>query len=116
MRWEVEYTDEFGRWFRGLPAETQERVIGTVRRIERSGPTTGRPTVDSIVGSRHSNMKEIRVGTLRILFAFDPRRVAILLLGGDKHGSWSDWYKRAIPLADRIYDRHLDDLRKERLS
>ena len=77
MRWEIEYTDEFGRWFRGLPAG---------------------------------------VGTLRLLFAFDPRRVAILLLGGDKRGSWSDWYKRAIPLADRIYDRHLDDLRKERLS
>ena len=115
MRWEVEYTDEFGRWFEQLPDGAQRRISATMRTVERNGPTTGRPTVDAIAGSRHPNMKELRVGTLRILFVFDPRRVAILLLGGDKRGEWTRWYKRAIPVADRLYDRHLDELRKEGL-
>ena len=81
------------------------------------GPTLGRPYADTIQGSRYANMKELRPrgGTIRILFAFDPRRVAILLLGGDKRGQWHAWYDTAIPTADRLYGRYLDDLKREGL-
>ena len=68
--------------------------------------------------SRHNNMKELRVskgGALRVLFAFDPRRHAILLLGGDKSGRWSEWYRWAVPAADDLYDTHLGELRDEGL-
>ena len=58
-------------------------------------------------------MKELRAGTIRVLFAFDPRRSAILLIGGDKRGEWTEWYRRMIPEADRLYDEHLDQLRRE---
>lgn len=63
-------------------------------------------------------MKELRPpgGFLRVLFAFDPRRQAILLLGGDKSNDWSGWYERNIPLADDLYDQYLDDLRDEGLN
>lgn len=76
----------------------------------------GRPRVDLIKGSRHKNMKELRIssgGALRILFAFDPRRTAILLLGGDKSGQWNEWYRVAVPLADDLYDEYLAELEAE---
>lgn len=76
-----------------------------------------RPVVGEIETSRHPNMKELRVsqgGALRVLFVFDPRRHAILLLGGDKSGQWEDWYKVAVPKADDLYDTHLQELRDER--
>ncbi len=78
----------------------------------------GRPFVDTVKGSRHSHMKELRpVGRyIRILFAFDPRRAAILLIGGDKKGRWQDWYDVMIPWADDLYDEHLAILREEGLS
>ena len=86
-----------------------------MRQLELHGPTLGRPFVDSIQASRHRNLKELRPrrGNLRVLFAFDPRRMAILLLGGDKTGEWSEWYQRMVPLADDLYDEHLEALRKE---
>lgn len=83
--------------------------------LEEKGPGLGRPWIDTLEGSRHPNMKELRPrgGNLRILFVFDPRRTAILLLGGDKSGEWTSWYERAIPEADRLYDEHLSELRDE---
>lgn len=74
-----------------------------------------RPLVDTLEGSRHPNMKELRpLGTsLRVLFVFDPRRMAILLIGGDKTGRWKEWYEETIPMADRLYDEHLEELREE---
>jgi hypothetical protein len=75
--------------------------------------------VDQISGSRYPYMKELRIskgGALRILFAFDPRRMAILLVGGDKSGRWERWYTEAIPLADTLYEQHLRELRDEGLS
>ena len=83
--------------------------------IEQEGPTLGRPAVDSIEGSRHHNMKELRSfgGHLRALFAFDPRRTAIILLGGDKTNDWEDWYDRNIPIADDLYDDYLREIREE---
>ena len=86
--------------------------------LAEQGPTLKRPVVAEIKTSRHSNMKELRVskaGALRVLFAFDPRRHAILLLGGDKSGQWEEWYRTAIPEADALYDTHLQELRDEGL-
>lgn len=85
--------------------------------LEERGPGLGRPLVDTISGSRHPNLKELRplVGNIRILFAFDQRRCAILLIGGDKTGRWQEWYEEVIPSADRLYDEHLETLRKEKL-
>jgi len=113
--WEVEYTDTFGAWWDRLSPEQQERVTAAVELLEQSGPALGRPLVDTLKGSRHPNMKELRPhgGHMRVLFAFDPRRTAILLLGGDKSRRWSSWYAEAIPAADRLYDEHLQELRNE---
>ncbi len=113
--WEVEYTEEFGSWWEAIGEDEQERVAVAVAVLEQIGPALGRPWVDTLEGSRHANMKELRPrgGFLRILFAFDPRRTAILLTGGDKSGEWSTWYEHAIPQADRLYDEHLAQLRQE---
>jgi hypothetical protein len=111
--WEVEYTDEFGRWWGSLQPEEQDRVAAAVELLEVAGPSLGRPMVDTIKASKHPNMKELRPGSMRVLFAFDPRRSAILLLGGDKSGCWEEWYVEAIPAADRLYDGHLNRLLEE---
>jgi hypothetical protein len=108
--WEVLYTDEFGAWFETLTEDQQDAVIARVDLLEAEGPALGRPTVDTIAGSRHPNMKEMRVskgGAIRILFAFDPRRQAVLLTGGDKAGQWQAWYEEAIPVADALFDEYL---------
>jgi hypothetical protein len=84
-----------------------------VRELEHRSLGLGRPPVDSVVGSRHANMKELRVGTIRILFAFDLRRAAILLLGGDTRDRWQEFYAQMIPLADRLFDEHLAELESE---
>ncbi len=115
MPWEVEYTDEFEEWWETLTELEQDSITAAVNRLIVYGPTLGRPYADTIRASRHANMKELRPrgGTIRILFAFDPRRVAILLLGGDKRGQWQEWYATAIPRADHLYDEHLEELRQE---
>ncbi len=116
--WEVEFTDEFEAWWDGLDLGQQAAVAGRVELLAESGPDLGRPTVDRIVGSRHHNMKELRAsadGILRILFAFDPRRHAILLVGGDKTRRWVEWYEWAVPAADYLYDIYLEELREEGL-
>jgi hypothetical protein len=108
--WDVEYTEEFGAWWEDLEHDDQERLTAAVELLEELGPSLGRPLVDTLKGSKHPNMKELRPGTVRVLFAFDPRRTAILLLGGDKSGRWKDWYVEAIPEADRLFDDHLKGL------
>ena len=108
--WNVEYTEKFGTWWEDLEPDDQERLAAAVELLETLGPSLGRPLVDTLKGSRHPNMKELRPGTVRVLFAFDPRRTAILLLGGDKGGHWKDWYVKAIPEADRLFDDHLKSL------
>ncbi len=116
--WEIEYTDEFAAWWETLTASEQASVEASVELLEGSGPSVGRPHVDTIKGSRHSNMKELRTQhhgrPLRTFFVFDPRRSAILLIGGDKTGD-DRFYERMVPLADRLYDEYLEDLRKEGL-
>jgi hypothetical protein len=116
--WQVEVTDEFADWYQTLHPEQQDRLDAAVDELAARGPSLGRPWVDTLSGSRLRNLKELRVhqdGHLRILFVFDPRRTAILLLGGDKTGHWTDWYRWAIPEAERLYDIYLDELRPEEL-
>jgi hypothetical protein len=90
VAWDVEYTDEFGDWFGGLDDEAREDVVAAIEMLEEGGSILGRPLVDTLVGSRYPDLKEVRPrgGNLRTLFAFDPRRTAILLIGGDKTGRW----------------------------
>ena len=91
----------------GLGDEDYDAIIAATELLEEHGPALGRPTVDTVSASRHHNMKELRAGTLRALFVFDPRRRAVILLGGDKRGEWTGWYERNIPRADDLYDQHL---------
>ena len=113
--WAVEYTDAFGSWYESLSEDDQERVRTVVDRLEQLGPGLRRPTIGTLRGSRFgSQMRELRIGTIRVLFAFDPRRVAILLLGGDKRGTWNEWYAKAIPQADDLYEDHLEEIARGR--
>lgn len=111
------FTDQFEHWWTSLTEDQQDALHAGVVRLERSGPSLERPVVDHLKTSRHANMKELRTskgGALRVLFAFDPRRNAILLLGGDKTGRWNDWYATAVPAADDLYDEHLTDIAHEK--
>jgi len=116
MEWDVEFTDEFERWWNSLSEDEQDSVDHMVRLLQKRGPSLGRPHADLIQSSRHSNMKDLRVQhagrPYRVLFAFDPKRCAILLTGGDKTDDW--WYEEFVPIADRLYDEHLAALRKEK--
>ena len=116
QRWAIESTEEFDDWIERLAEEDQDHIVAALRVLERSGPGLGRPLVDSIKGSKHHNMKEIRVGALRILFIFDPDRNAILLLGGDKTNRWEAWYVENIPRADTLYDRYLEERRQRQVE
>jgi hypothetical protein len=117
MAWEVEFTDEFEVWWRALSEDEQEEIAAKVSLLEEHGPTLPRPHADVITSSRHSNMKELRGKVaeryLRVLYAFDPRRTALLLIGGDKTGD-PTWYERFVPIADDLFDQHLKSLWKKR--
>lgn len=116
VEWLVEYTDEFSGWWDTLSESEQGRVSAHVGLVERKGPQLGFPYSSGINGSRHSHMRELRVKSkgdqLRVFYAFDPRRAAILLIGGDKTGD-DRFYERMIPVADDLYDVHLAELAKE---
>lgn len=109
--WEVEFHPACEAWADDLPQEDKEALLAAKRVLASEGPTLGRPLVDTIVGSRHANMKELRPGStgrseIRVLFAFDRVRRAILLVGGDKSDDWSGWYDTNIPIADDRFDEH----------
>jgi hypothetical protein len=112
VSWEVVGLIEFEIWFLALDEANRARVEDRIDFLAQSGPSLGRPAVDRIKASRHQNMKELRTGSIRILFVFDPSSTAALLLGGDKRGNWSGWYEVAIPKADDLYDAYLAE-RKE---
>ena len=116
--WEVEVTDEFSDWFDSLEDKLQNTIARGIQTLRRMGPMLGRPLVDTLKGSRHSNMKELRAKyrgePYRVLFAFDPRRTALLLIGGCKTGD-KRFYQRLIPIADELFDAYLAELRKEGL-
>jgi hypothetical protein len=117
-RWNIEITDEYLKWFAGLDEGQQDALRADIEILEQIGPFLGRPYADSTKGSKHSNMKELRTiharRHLRTFFAFDPRRTAILLIGGDKTGVKS-FYEKMIPEADRLFDLYLREIRKEGL-
>lgn len=108
MAWTVELVEEVDEWFMSLDQGTAESVANMIDRLERNGPTLGRPFVDRIKGSKLHNLKELRPGSARILFTFDPQRRAVLLVAGDKSGMWNAWYPTAIKLAEDRYQRWLD--------
>jgi hypothetical protein len=118
MAWDVEYTDEFGTWWDALTAAEQIDVGAGVRLLEAKGPTLGYPHSSGVESSKHGHMRELRIQhqgrPYRVLYAFDPRRIVLLLLGGDKTGD-DRWYERVVPIADRLYDDHLQLLRQEGL-
>jgi hypothetical protein len=113
VAWEVYALEDVEQWFLELDQKAFARLQNVISRLKDVGPGLGRPLVDTIEGSRHPNMKELRDGSVRILFAFDPARRAVLLVAGDKAGPWSRWYRTAIPLADSRYDDWLAELGKE---
>lgn len=111
MRWTVIFADEFEPEFDELPARVQDAILARLILLEREGPSLGRPHADTLVGSRHANMKELRCtaegGVWRIAFAFDLERRAVLLVAGDKSGgSEKRFYRRLIERADDRFDRH----------
>lgn len=109
-RYDVEYTDEFGAWWDTLSLQERGSVTFSVGLLEENGPLLAFPHSSNINGSRHGHMRELRIQhkgrPFRVLYAFDPRRSAILLIGGDKSGD-KQWYQRFVPWADRLYDVHL---------
>jgi hypothetical protein len=118
VEWEVEFTDEFEKWWDGLSEAEQEDVAAFVTLLEKKGPTLPFPYSSDIRGARYTQMRELRVQhrgrPFRVLYAFDPRRAAILLIGGDKTGD-ERWYETHVPLADELFDQHLAALKKEGL-
>ena len=104
-------------WLAGLDDRSHELVIAALELLAERGPLLGRPLVDTVTSSRHNNMKELRPGSagrteLRALFAFDPQRAAIMLVAGDKQGQWKRWYDQNIPIADDLFDTHLNKLKQ----
>jgi hypothetical protein len=116
MAWEVAYADEFERWWTDLDDGVQDAIDRAVHLLEARGPTLPFPHSSDIRGSKHGNLRELRVQVggepYRVFYAFDPRRAAILLIGGNKMGD-DQFYERMVPIADRIYDQHLAELEKE---
>jgi hypothetical protein len=114
----VEFTDEFEQWWVTLTEAEQIDLAATVTLLQSKGPQLPFPHSSGINNSKHSYMRELRTQhqgrPYRTLYAFDPRRSAILLLGGDKTGD-NDWYDKNIPIADRLYDDHLALLKREGL-
>lgn len=120
MGFEVEVTNEFAEWYQSLDGDERAAIEVRVDLLAEEGPNLKRPVVGEIVGSKiDPQMKELRASvgksTLRVLFVFDPRRTAILLLGGNKTGLWKGWYGSAIPEAEDLYDVYLEELRQEGL-
>jgi hypothetical protein len=113
--WEVEFTDEFGQWWDTLTEEAQEVVNAKVLMLEARGPSLGYPHSSAIKGSRYP-LRELRVqhqgAPLRVVYIFNPRRTALLLVGGDKTGD-DRWYEKFVPLAEKLYAAYLETMELE---
>jgi hypothetical protein len=115
--WEVVLLEPVEQWFLQLDGDSQELVAAAIDLLAEVGPTLGRPAVDRVKGSSLHNLKELRPGSaggteIRILFAFDPDRQAVLLVAGDKAGRWSSWYAENVPRAERRFAEWVDELEK----
>ncbi|WP_203704066.1 type II toxin-antitoxin system RelE/ParE family toxin [Asanoa iriomotensis] len=119
--WEVSLHREVEEWFLGIcrtDPVSANLVAEAIELLAQHGPALGRPLVDRLKGSTYHHMKELRPGSVRdtevrMIFAFDPRREAIIVVAGDKSGQWQAWYREAIPLADDRYAAHLVLLKEE---
>ena len=113
--WEVEYTDEFGSWWNTLTEGEQIDIDAVVGLLEIKGPNLEFPYSSGINESRFDHMRELRIqhkgNPYRVLYAFDPKRCAILLIGGNKTGD-NRWYERVVPLADKLYEQHLKEIKR----
>ena len=116
MNWEVEYTEVFDSWWSELSEKEQDSIDRVIIMLEQLGPRLPFPYCSGISRSRHAHMRELRVqhkgAPYRILCAFDPRRAAILLIGGNKVGD-DRWYEKFVPKADKLYDEHLRELKEK---
>ena len=116
MSWTVLFQEEFEREFRALDEDLQDELLAHAKLLEEFGPLLGRPSVDTLNGSAHANMKELRFhwqrGVWRVAFAFDRQRQAFLLAAGDKGGTDEKrFYKRLIAIADERFDSHLSKMK-----
>jgi len=113
MGWKVAFDEDFFAWLQGEEDRVRIAILKRIELLAQIGPSLGRPHVDTVQGSAYPNMKELRVqiggDPWRIFFAFDPKRSAILLVGGNKVGD-KRFYEVNIPIADARYARHLDGL------
>ena len=117
MAWAVKVTDEYAAWFTALikqDLDSATQVAQAVAALREEGPTLGRPLVDRLKATKIHHLKELRPGSkgrseIRIIFAFDPTRSALLILGGDKAGNWARWYRENIPIAERLYLEYTTD-------
>ena len=119
MRWKVDLHDDFVPEYRALRKNVQEELLAHVGLLEQFGPELGRPRADTLNGSRHQNMKELRFdaadGVWRVAFAFDPNRKAILLVAGDKSGgSEKRFYRQLIEKADERFDTHVARIKRQK--
>lgn len=112
MEYAIYILDGCEKWIESLSEKDVEALAGRIDLLAEQGPATPRPTVDTIKGSRHSNMKELRCGKYRVLFAFDPQTHAVLLIGGSKEDRWTEWYEENIPIADDLFDEWLDNVER----
>jgi hypothetical protein len=117
MAWTVEGTDEFQAWFSRITSAECISIAAKIELLDQQGPSLGRPHADTLKGAKFANLKELIIqhagDPYRVIFAFDPRRTSIRLLGGRKADS--KWYKTAIPEAERIYERYLEEIKDEGL-
>jgi hypothetical protein len=113
MNWNVEYTDEFESWWNDLTSDEQVEIDAVVGLLEERGPNLPFPYSSGVEQSKFSHMRELRIqykgDPYRILYAFDPRRAAILLIGGNKAAD-DRWYEKFVPIADKLYDEHLKEI------
>jgi hypothetical protein len=119
VTWDVLFHEEFEPEFDSLLEDVQDELLAHARLLEQFGPQLGRPRADTLNGSRHANMKELRFdaadGVWRVAFAFDPNRKAVLLVCGDKSGGGEKrFYRQLIAKADVRFDRHLTQIKKEK--
>ena len=109
----IEYTNEFGDWWDSLSEPEQIDVAAVIFVLEKMGTKLGFPYSSQIKQSKHGHMRELRIQhngqPYRVLYAFNPKRSAILLIGGNKKGD-NRWYKKIVPLADRLYEKHLQEM------
>ena len=118
MVWDVEFTDEFFDWWNGISQSEKDSVSNSVNFLIQQGVNLRHPHSSGIRSSRHSHMRELRIlggrSPIRVFYAFDPRRTSILLIGGHK-ADGDLFYRQYVPIADRLYDQYLEELRQEGL-